>query len=593
MRPDNLLDHFMVGVREHPDRDAVIFIQHKGSKQFSYSLTYRELDVAARARAAWLQARFRPGDRVLLVYPSGLEFVRSFWGCLYAQLLPVPVPALDGAKHHLMPATGIALDAEPSVVLTDNQSLVEVSAWLRQDGLADLVYLATDTAELADPDSWVRPAGLTEDALALLWYSTRSASEPKGVMLSHGNLMHNLRLTARTLDLTEDVRFCGWLPLFHDVGLIAQLLEPLYLGGTTVLMPHTDFLERPHRWLDLIDQQDIRFSGAPDFAYELCTRRLTEEQLLGMDLSRWQHAFRSGSQVIDPEVLDRFAARFAQVGFDPSSFRVGYGMAEATLLISAGPADRAPVTEEVSVRALGHGQVDAAEPGAESKTLVSSGTVRDLDVRIVDPATATACPPGHLGEVWIRGGSVACGYWQRPQLTKETFEAVTADGEAGFLRSGDLGTLRDGELHILGRLSEVLVLHGRHLYPSDVERAVGSLHPEFARLAGSVFVVPGPQAEIVVLHEVRGPVDPQRLASLAVSVQDALGARFGVRAANVAFLRPGGIRRTTNGRVLHSLMRELFLADALDPIFECLDEEIKVQYRTADLAGTRPGRVGT
>ncbi|AVT36072.1 fatty acyl-AMP ligase [Plantactinospora sp. BB1] len=566
---------------QDPDREAVVLLRWDEREERSESLSYGELDRAARQLAGRLRDRCRPGDRALLLYPTGLEFVKSILGCMYAGVVPVPAPLPDGDKHHLMRATGIALDSDPRIVLTDSGSLVTVSDWMSQDGLDRLLCTATDLAGPAAPGAWDGPTHIGSSTLALLRYTTGSMSDPKGVMISHENLAHNFEMFRDAFSLTPQDRSLGWLPLHDGAGLLKMLLEPLYRGATTVLMSPDDFFTDPFRWLKAIDKCDVRISSAPGFAYRMCARGVTDEQVRGLDLARWEHACVGGADPIEPEPLIEFADRFAPAGFRREAVRVGYHITESTLFVSGTRPGRPLAVERFDPSRLEQNiLLPAATDAAAARSLVSSGTVNGLDVRIVDPDTTAVLPEGRLGEIWIRGRSVARGYWRREVESDRAFEATTADGEGGYLRTGDLGVWAGAELYVLGRMREMLVIGGRSLYPHDMEKAVRTSDTRFADLTGTVFAVPSPRQEIVVLHEVEAePADPATLSSLARGVKDWLSRCFGVRVANVAFLRPGKVRKSPGGKVQRALMRELFMADALDPVYEDLDTETRRRYR--------------
>jgi len=581
---EGFVDKFRRNSAESPDHRAVVFCHTAAAGDAEDSLSYIALDRAARSSAAGLQARCQPGDRVLLLYPQGLEFVRSFLGCLYAGVLPVVAPPPGGHRHQVARTAGIVLDCGASLVLTDGETLPSVSAWLNEADSGHVACIATDIAEPADPDAWVRP-DTDGSAVAFLQYTSGSVSAPKGVMISHANLVHNLTMMADTHDCGSDTTFCNWIPMFHDMGLVFTLLTPLFVGSTAIQLSATAFLKRPHRWLELIDRHGAVIAAAPNFAYDLCARRLTDEQIGRLDLSRWRCAV-NGSEPINPDTLARFAERFAAAGFRHQAFAPGYGMAETTLCVSATGMSRPPTLLRVDPGALEQNALRPALPGEGGSTLVGCGTVGHLDVRIVGPATREPLPDGRIGEVWIRGGSVAQGYWGKPGETRRTFRAVTAGGDGGFLRTGDLGAFRDGELYITGRIKEMLIIHGRNLYPQDIEREIKTLDTAFADRPASVFSVPVRQEEIVVVQELR-PAGRRGddLLGLARSVKMSIGQRLGVRVANVVFVRPGQVRKTTSGKIQRTLMRELFMTDALESLYEDLDAGTRGRYRTAKAAG--------
>ncbi|MFY1670057.1 fatty acyl-AMP ligase [Plantactinospora sp. WMMB334] len=574
-------------VRQHvagsPERQAVVFCRAAGERFTESCLTYAELDRAARSTAAWLGHRCRPGDRVLLLYPTGLEFVAGFLGCLYAGAVPVPVPLPANYRHHADRTSAIARNADVTAVLTDPENLGVVADWMLQEGLDQLALAATDItgpgAVQDDARDW-RPYPVRPDDIAFLQYTSGSTSDPKGVMVTHGNVLHNIGSVHRTLGWTDRTRFCSWLPLYHDMGLIAMLIAPLLLGSTAVLIRPNDFLKRPHLWLAAIDRYGAEVACAPNFAYDLCARLLTDEQVAGLDLSRWRYAC-NGAEPVDPATLERFAARFAPAGFRHESFLPTYGLAEATLCVTGARPSGGPVTAYVDPDALARDAFTPLPPGSPGGlALVGSGRVNGLDVRIVDPGTGSRVPDGRVGEVWIRGGSVTRGYWGDPVATRRAFGAVGADGEGGFLRTGDLGVFDDGELYVTGRIKEMMIVHGRNLYPHDVEREVREVSAAFAGLPCAVFSVPAPREEIVVVQELRSRGrDAAEIAGLAGAVRTALSRILGLRVANVVFVRVGQVRRTTSGKIQRTMMRELFVSGVLDATYEELDPEVRRRYR--------------
>ncbi|AQZ67815.1 Non-ribosomal peptide synthase [[Actinomadura] parvosata subsp. kistnae] len=569
-------ESFMARLGDHaarvPGRVALVFRDGRGEEE---SHTYRELWSAARSAGAWLAERVRPGERVLLSYPSGAEFVTAFLGCLYAGAVAVPAPVPDAYRQHHDRITAVCGDAAPSLILTDEAHLDAVTGWVREAGLGVEVTVACR----AEPGE---PAPVTPESLAFLQYTSGSTSEAKGVMVGHGNLVDNILVGRRLLDLDEGARFCSWLPVYHDMGLVAMILLPLHLGGTAVLMSPTTFLRRPWTWLEAIAEHGAEVSAAPDFAYDLCARRVTDEQIRGLDLSGWRHAC-NGAEPVDAGTLARFADRFAAAGLKPESLTAGYGMAEATLFISGTAPGHAPVVTKVGAAALEH---DVLEPDPAGRPLVSCGRPRALDVRIVDPATGAELPEGRVGEIWVRGDGVARGYWRREAETRRCFGATTAAGEPGFLRTGDLGARLDGELYVTGRIKDMMIVHGRNLYPHDVERALTGLSPATEGLPSCVFSVAAPREELVVVQEVRSRAVPgQALSVLAGEIRSALGRRLGVSVANVCFVRPGGIRRTTSGKIRRPAMKKLFVAGLLGATHEDLSPGVISHYRTPGAAG--------
>ncbi|MFC8718555.1 fatty acyl-AMP ligase [Kitasatospora sp. NPDC057198] len=578
-------------------------------------LGYAELDREARRIASALRTHRVEGEPVLLLYPSTTEFLKAFVGCLYAGAVPVPVPlpGAEGDGKRLNRTAAVLRDAGARLVLTDTASAAEVALCLAVGPYgADAVCLATDTPGLGDPDAPWRPdtpAG--PDDLAFLQYTSGSVSDPRGVMVTHRSLLANQRALREAFDTTAEDRFGGWLPHYHDMGLIAHLLHPIWLGTRSVQMTPTAFVKRPYRWLKAIEEHGVTVGGGPNFCYDLCVRRVTDQQLAGLDLSRWRLAL-NGAEPVRPTTLRAFADRFAAAGLRPEAMYPCYGLAEATLIVSGGTAGAPYAATAVDAAALEADRFAPADPALLDRpfrTLVGCGAVRGFDLRIVDPGTRRELPPGAIGEIWLRGESVAAGYWQRHVETAETFHAALAgdepqdglqdgpqdgpqDGDGdGFLRTGDLGVLHEGRLYVTGRLKEVVILNGRNVYPQDIEWAVRGLHPSLA--LGAAFAAHAGREQLVVVQEVKGlgaDSDPAALRGLAQRIQALLGRDFNIPAGNVLLVPPGTVRRTTSGKVRRTLMRSLFLEGTLRGEYEVLDPAMRTLTRGEEHTAVPPVR---
>ncbi|MGH3415005.1 MAG: fatty acyl-AMP ligase [Actinocrinis sp.] len=569
-------------------QDAFIFLRDTSAGSQTEHLTYAALDESAKRIASWLQEREAFGRQVLLLYPSDTAFISAFIGCLYAGAVAVPAPLPSEQGHHFQRVTGIVRDAEVKAVLTDAANEPAIRAWLESEGLDQVDCLATDAGRYGDPSAWTQPS-FGPDHMAFLQYTSGSTSTPKGVMVTHGNLMANEAAIYRAAGTVKrESRVGGWLPFYHDMGLIGHILHPLWLGGTGALMSPASFLKRPYRWLEMITKHRVTVGGGPNFGYDLCVRRVTDEQLADLDLSSWAIAC-NGAEPVRAETLRAFTKRFEPAGFKPESFFPCYGMAETTLLITGTPLGRAPVFKPVDAGGLERGELLAPREAAPVRTLVSSGIVReDFDVRVVDPETFNELEDGSVGELWVKGASVAKGYWAHPVATKETFDAGIAGSDGadtrGWLRTGDLGVLEGGELYVTGRLKEMILINGRNLYPHDVERAVQALDPALGIGAGAVFAVDANNREqLVIVQEVRqsvGPVDP---AVLVGRISREISREFSVPAGNVVLVKPSTIRRTTSGKIQRTLMRKLFLENKVNALREVLDKDVAALIRPTAL----------
>lgn len=540
-----------------PKDVAYIFVQD-GTTEVD-RITYEVLHARAVAIAAQLQARHDLGERALLLYPPGLEFIPAFLGCLYAGVLAVPAyPALR--TQNLPRLEAIAAHAQATAVLTTS-SLLDGPA-RRSPAMQGLNWIASDAPSTALSGCWTRPA-LDGDSLAFLQYTSGSTGTPKGVMVSHGNLLHNQRVIEQAFEHDRETVVAGWLPMFHDMGLIGIVLQPLFLGRPCILMAPTDFVQQPLRWLRAISHYRVTTSGGPSFGYGLCVRKITQSEAASLDLRSWRLAF-NGSEPVRADVMDGFCERFGPAGFQREAFYPCYGLAEATLLVSGGAKQKPPVVLTARASALESGVVEPGQPG---RALVGCGYARLGEViEIVDPDSRVRCPAGRIGEIWLRGPSVTQGYWQRPRETEETF-AARLDGEM-FLRTGDLGFIQDGELFVTGRLKDVIIIRGRNHYPHDIEATVQSSHLALRQDCGAAVAVEiDGEERLVVLQEVEREyltrIDRQDVLG---QIRQALSSHHNVAAHAIVLLKPGGIPRTSSGKVQRRACATAFLQGRLAAI---------------------------
>jgi acyl-CoA synthetase (AMP-forming)/AMP-acid ligase II len=526
-------------------------------------LSYSQLDLQARALAAHLQTRTRPGDRVLLVYPTGLDYLTAFFGCLYAGVIAVPVypPRLNRSLDRL---EAVVRDAGADLALTTAGVLGQTEG--RRAGapyLESLRWCASDSIDEGEAHGWKRPV-LTSASLAFLQYTSGSTGTPKGVMISHGNLLDNERMILKSFRHEESCTVVGWLPLYHDMGLIGNALQPLYVGGRLVQMSPVSFLQKPRRWLEAISRYRASTSGGPNFAYDLCARRVPPEVVEALDLSCWRVAY-VGAEPIRAASLERFADVFAPCGFRRSAFLCCYGMAEATLFVTGAQQSQ---TLAVEANALEESRMAPAREGAvDARLLVSSGRpAADTQIVIADPVTGKPVPAGCVGEIWIRGPQVAQGYWGNRDAARAIFHARLADTNEGpFLRSGDLGFLHQGELFVTGRIKDLIIVDGRNHYPQDIEWTVERSHPALRPNGGAAFAVEHRGAErLIVVHEMERDALKRSPADIVAAIRRAVAEEHDVAVYDMQLLRPGGVPRTSSGKTQRSLCRQLYLSGNLD-----------------------------
>jgi acyl-CoA synthetase (AMP-forming)/AMP-acid ligase II len=559
--------------RLHPERLVFKFLADSDPAEID--LTYGELDRQARAVAAVLQQRgLGNGQRALLFYPPSLSFISAFFGCLYAGVVPVPAypPHPAGLHRILGRLQAIASNAEPTAALTTTPLLTKMGALFEQaPDFAALEWLASDTVDAEMADQWTQPdPPATGETLAFLQYTSGSTAMPKGVEVTHANILANENCIDLGFTLPDEGPVVGWLPFHHDMGLIGNLFQPIYRGGSAVLMAPVSFLQRPVRWFEAISRYGGHSAGGPNFAFDLCVRKITADQKAQLDLSNWTLAF-CGSEPIRAETLEAFAEAFAECGFRRESLSPCYGMAEATLMVTTTARGVPPATVDVNPDALtAHRVVTDLEPGAARRTLMSSGTVWGPQrVEIVDAESRRVCPPDQVGEIWVQGPSVARGYWRQPEETERTFRAHLADsGDGPFLRTGDLGFMRDGHLFVTGRLKDVVIIDGRNHYPQDIELTIEQSHPAVINGGCVAFGVDIDGRErLVVVAEVDRQYRPEQNANgagLVSDIQRAVAAQHDIRPHAVSLVRIGGVPRTSSGKVQRRACRSKFLDGTLD-----------------------------
>ncbi|MCA2938596.1 MAG: AMP-binding protein [Microcystis sp. M113S1] len=552
---------------QQAEQTAYIFLANGETE--TARLTYQQLDQKAKALAAQLQLQMSPGDRALLLYPSGEEFIIAFFACLYAGVIAVPVyPPRRNQKLSRLRA--ITRDAQAKLALTTTSLLSTIEEKFSSDPeLVTVPCLATNNIPDKQAENWQKPNLSLED-IAFLQYTSGSTGMPKGVMVSHKNLLHNEKLIASAFRHTTETIGVGWLPLFHDMGLIGHVLQPIYVGFPSVIMPPEAFIQKPLRWLQAISRYKATSSGGPNFAYELCASKIKPQERENLDLSCWDVAF-NGAEPVRAATLEKFANTFADYGFKREAFYPCYGMAETTLFVSGGIKSQSPVIEAVDKLALLENNavtINSQHPNAQ--LLVGCGHAwLSETIVIVNPESLTECRDGEIGEIWVSSDSVAQGYWNRPEQTEETFQAYLADTQVGpFLRTGDLGFLLAGELFITGRLKDLIIVQGRNHYPQDIEATVQQSNSALRKDYGAAFSIEiAGQERLVVVQEVERsylrkldyPVVIQQIIS-SVAEEHQLDVYA------VALLKTASIPKTSSGKIQRIACRTAFLAGTLDVI---------------------------
>ncbi|MGF1487955.1 MAG: fatty acyl-AMP ligase [Prochloraceae cyanobacterium] len=555
---------------ERPDDKVYTFLTDP--KTASGSLTYQELETRSRAIAAQLQYLNAAGDRALVVYPytGGIEFITAFFGCLYANLVAVTSNAPKNAAS-LAKLERRAIDSKATVGLTTKE-LLDKFKYLQDRNpqlapqLKQIKWIATDTIDNSFASSWIEPH-INGDNLAFLQYTSGSTGIPKGVMVTHQNILQNSETIARTFQHTKNSKGAIWLPLYHDMGLIGGVIQPIYVGFPVLLMSPISLIQNPLIWLEIISHHRATTSGGPNFAYDFVCRDVNPDRLANLDLSSWDVAFCGAEPVLE-RTLEKFYQTFAAVGFRFEAFYPCYGMAEATLFITGGLKSAAVQVKYLDSFALSENKVVEAEDKTKARAIVSCGQVwLDGKVAIVDPDTLTECSADRVGEIWFSGSGVGKGYWNQPQKTEDTFSAyIHPTKEGPFLRTGDLGFIADGELFITGRLKDVMILWGRYQYPQYIEQTIEKCHPALRSNCSAVFSISVAEEECLVaaVEIERTYLRNLNPSEIITAIYRAVLEEHTIEVRAIALLKTGTIPKTSSGKIQRSSCKEMFLTDKLD-----------------------------
>ncbi|MFI4875240.1 MAG: aminotransferase class I/II-fold pyridoxal phosphate-dependent enzyme [Blastopirellula sp. JB062] len=584
---DTILDALNLHAVEHGEETAFRFLK---SDRSTSTVSYRELNHRARQIARNLLQQASPGDRALMMYPAGLEFIEAFLGCLYAGIVAVPAypPKKNRNADRIL---AIAEDCSPQLLLCTSETKATVTAELAPRVSESSVVV---TNELTDEAQGSLPR-ISSHQLAFLQYTSGSTAAPKGVMVTHGNMVANCIMIDRQFGFGAESVMVSWLPMFHDMGLIGGILAPLFIKIPSILMAPSSFLREPIRWLQAVTQYQATCTGAPNFAYDLCVKKITAEEKKGLDLSSLQTAF-NGAEPVRANTLDRFSAAFAECGFHPNAFFPCYGMAETTLLVSGGPPLIPSKSLTVDSVELERHRVVESETGQQ---LVGCGQLSDdLEVRIVNPETLTTSDENAVGEIWVHGASVADGYWNRSRETQDAFRATLPGDRREWFRTGDFGVVRDNELYVTGRLKDLIIIRGRNLYPQDIEQVVERYLDFVEPNSCAAFSLEsgGEEKLVVVAEGTRDMIrwaksnreDNGELTELNHKIDDLRAAildEFEVALTDLAFVRPTSFPRTSSGKVQRRLAKSQFTNHEFEIV---LDSAV----RTQDVIETHPAQSG-
>ncbi|MGL6162075.1 AMP-binding protein [Microbulbifer sp.] len=551
-------EHWVAQLRQsaaqQPDR--VVFEFLADAREVSERLTCGELDRRARGLASRLQALAGPGTRVLIPMPNGIDYIVGFFAALYAGMIAVTAYRPPHKRRGWQRILAIAGDCDAGLLLTDGEGREAVSEWAREQSLScPVVAVSAEDGERAG--HWREP-GIEAGDIALLQYSSGSTGTPKGVAISHANLLHNVALMQREMAIAPEDIFVSWLPLFHDMGLVGQMLTPLFSGCRTLLTLPPLVVQQPLRWLELMTRSGATVSGGPNFIYDHCVERIAPEQVAELGLSKWRIAF-NGAEPVRAATLERFAEHFAPAGLVPESLAPCYGLAEATLMVT-GTSSGGYSTLTVDESELARGRVC---PAGSGRTLVSSGQLNgEMQVRIVEPAEQYQLPEGEVGEIWVRGASVAGSYWRQTGLSAEALGARLED-EGPYLRTGDLGFLHDGRLFVCGRIKELIPVRGRNHYPQDIEATAQAVSPHLIAHGGAAFALDTGEAEAAVLvqevdRRAAGKSGAVDTVALIRDICAAVAAEHDLQLHAVALIAPASLPRTTSGKIQRTAARRAY-----------------------------------
>jgi acyl-CoA synthetase (AMP-forming)/AMP-acid ligase II len=546
--------------RDRPDHAAFIFLKNGETEEAT--LTYAQMHWRVMHLATQLTRTGAANGRALLVYPHGLDFIIAFLACLHARAIavPLPVPQLNDRTGRF---SAIQLDAQAQWILTTERLLAELPHYFT--GAPS--FLATDVSYALNTEGggWSADSDADPAAIAFLQYTSGSTGQPKGVAVSHLNLMHNQSMIKQAFGTSKDTISVSWIPSYHDMGLIGSILGSIHSGTTCVMMSPMSFVQKPIRWLRAISRYRATTSGAPNFAYDLCAQKIRPEQMEGLDLNSWSLAF-CGAEPVRSDTIERFSGRFGSVGFRRESFYPCYGLAEATLLVAGPCGGEGPTVRSFSRSSIESGVVREAcvhNMQNDMINLVACGQAwGGQTMRIVNPVTLAPCAADEVGEIWLAGPSVAKGYWNAGDESQAVFAAqLSDDSSQRFLRTGDLGFVLDHQLFVAGRLKDVIIIKGRNHYPSDLESSAYGADPALRQDGCAAFSITTELGEsVVVIQEIeRRQIPGANFPALQASIRSRIVRVHRLDIADVLIVPPASLPRTSSGKIRRGECKKRYL----------------------------------
>ncbi|MBS1518088.1 MAG: SDR family NAD(P)-dependent oxidoreductase [Bacteroidetes bacterium] len=576
-KAENLVELLRLRADDQPDKTAFVFLRDGETEDGSF--TYSELDIRAKSIAEKLQEEGLSGERALLIYESGLEYLDSFFGCIYSGVISVPLHP-PGKNKSLSRISAIAKDSDSRIILSTSGICEELKDDFEKDAvLKDLKWITTETISNDRSQKWKNP-GIKPETLAYLQYTSGSTGIPKGVMVNHRNLLTNLNIIDKSHPHDDNSVMVTWLPIHHDMGLIYGILLPFYCGYPCYFMTPQAFVQKPFRWLSAISKYKGTHNAAPNFAFELCVNKISPEQKKSLDLSSWTTAMNA-AEPVRAETIERFSGYFSECGFKINYFSPGYGLAEGTLILSTTFTKDTPVMKRFDDDSLEKNHIAKPSDTKDEKSKIHVGhshSIADTRIAIVDPVSLLECREGEVGEVWASGLSIAQGYWKRKDATEETFNAHIKDTNEGpFLRTGDLGFIFENELYITGRHKDLIIIRGQNHYPQDIEYTVESSHPALRLGCVAAFSLDSEGEEhLGIVQEVqKNFINDFDLDDVVKSIRKSVSEEHDLQVHSITLIRPGTVPKTSSGKIQRKACLHGVLEGELDVLAEWTQSQSK------------------